>query len=55
MTRETRDFWVMFFKDPSTGSVSGSACGHNCIADYRSNPYFIGATKITVNMGELSK
>lgn len=52
---KARDFWIMFFEDPATRTIHGSAVGHNAVADYRENPYFIGYRKITVDMENLSK
>jgi hypothetical protein len=49
------DFWLIFFRDPSTGAVIGHLTRHNCIADCRGNPYFIGMKKIEVNLDELEK
>lgn len=50
-----KNFWVMFFKDPETGSIHGTAQGHNCVADCLDNPYFIGCKMITVNLKKLEK
>lgn len=53
--RETTDWWLVFFKDDETGTVSASGYRHNPIADYRNNRYFIGMKKISVDMGGLEK
>jgi len=48
-----KPFWIMFFKDPADGSISGRVCGHNARADYKNNPYFIGSQKIEVDIEKL--
>ena len=50
-----KEFWIMFFKDPTTGSIHGTAIGHNCIGDYKGNPYFIGSVKVDVDLNNLYK
>lgn len=45
-----KTFWVMFFKERETGSIYGKAFGHNCKADYKNDPYFIGCEMIEVDM-----
>ena len=49
------DFWLIFFRDEATGEISGSLSRHNCIADCRDNPYFIGMKKIELVLEELTR
>ena len=50
-----KHFWIIFLKDPETGTIHGTAHGHNCVADYRGNPYFVGWKAITVDIKELAQ
>ena len=47
-----KKFWIMFFADKN-GVITGQAWPHNCVADYRGNPAFIGYQEINIDMGDL--
>ena len=49
------DFWLIFLKDPATGSVHCTGYGHNAIGDYRLNPYFLGMKQVTVDLERLEQ
>lgn len=53
INNRVKPFWVIFLKDPATGSVHGTAYGHNATGDYKNNPYYVGTQEIEVDMGKL--
>lgn len=46
-----KTLWLMVMAEPK-GGFTVHAHGHNCVADYRTNPFFCGWTKI--NMVDLN-
>jgi len=53
INKSVKTFWVIFLKDPLTGSIHGAAYGHNATGDYKTNPYYIGTQEIEVDMEKL--
>lgn len=50
-----KTLYLYFFKWTSHSSAFGKVCEHNCVADYRDHPAFIGYKKIIINMENLKK
>ena len=45
---QPKDLWLVVMADPGKGTYTVHAHGHNCAADYRTNPFFCGWTKINM-------
>lgn len=50
-----KDIWLLFFRATESGEVMTKIFFHNCVADFRSFPSFIGFKKVSINMDDLEK
>lgn len=55
MSKDRKLFWLILFKDSATGVIHGTAHGHNCTADYKNNPYYVGTEIVRIDMRKFEK